>query len=178
MQTVRWTKRCAVAVTVLAFAAGAALAAQEKVVQVTAAVGNNTAHIPSFVGVEKGIFLKHGVDLKLKVLATGQEMVKAVQAGEAQFLGAAYSNFPLAVERGFKGKGVVGLQGDRTSKYSDQAMAIVTRKGSGIDKVQDLVGKKVGTPTGGTADEYLGVVLSRAGIPREKVVLLNVPPGN
>jgi len=148
------------------------------VVQATAAVGNNTAHLPSFVGLEKGIFLKHGIDLKLKVLATGQEMVKAVQAGEAQFLGAAYSNFPVAVERGFKGKGVVGLQGARTGMYSDEAMAIVTRKATGIAKVQDLIGKKVGTPTGGTADEYLGVVLRKAGIPREKIALLNVPPGN
>ena len=94
--------------------------AQEKVYQAAVAVGNNMNHVPSFVGVEKGIFLKHGIDLKLKVLATGQEMTKAVQAGEAQFLGAAYSNFPLAVERGFKGKGIVGLMGDRTGKYSDE----------------------------------------------------------
>jgi hypothetical protein len=41
------------------------------------AVGNNFNHVPSFVGVEKGIFLKHGVDVKLKVLSTGQEMSKA-----------------------------------------------------------------------------------------------------
>jgi ABC-type nitrate/sulfonate/bicarbonate transport system substrate-binding protein len=92
----------------LTFGAGAGWAAQEKTYQVTAAVGNNMNHTPSFVGVEKGIFLKHGIDLKLKVLSTGQEMVKAVQAGEAQFVGSAYSNFPIAVE-GFKAKGVVGL---------------------------------------------------------------------
>jgi ABC-type nitrate/sulfonate/bicarbonate transport system substrate-binding protein len=178
MQTVRGLMRVAVMMTVLALAGIAGAAGQQKVVEVVAAVGSNMAHVPSFVGLEKGIFLKHGIDLKLKVLGTGQEMVKAVQAGEAQFLGAAYSNFPLAVERGFKGKGVVGLQGDRTGKYSDEAMAIVTRKGSGITKVQDLVGKKVGTPTGGSADEYLGVVLKKAGIPREKISVLNVPPGN
>ncbi len=178
MQSARWMMRGVVAVMVLALAAGTGMAAQEKVAQVTAAVGNNFSHTPSFVGVEKGIFLKHGIDLKLKVLATGMEMVKAVQAGEAHFLGAAYSNFPLAVERGFKGKGVVGLQGDRTNKYSDGMISIVTRKGTGITRAQDLVGKKIGTPTGGTADEYLGVILKKAGISREKVTVLNVPPGN
>jgi ABC-type nitrate/sulfonate/bicarbonate transport system substrate-binding protein len=31
---------------------------------------------------------------------------------------------------------------------------------------------------GGTADEYLGVVLKKKGVPREKVQVLNVPPGN
>jgi ABC-type nitrate/sulfonate/bicarbonate transport system substrate-binding protein len=157
----------------------AALAtAQEKVYQAAVAVGSNMNHVPTFVGVEKGIFLKHGIDLKLKLLATGQEMTKAVQAGEAQFLGAAYSNFPLGLERGFKAKGIVGLMGDRTRKYTDEPIAIVTRKGTGITRIQDLVGKKVGTVTGGVGHEYLGVVLTRAGIPSEKVAVLNVPPGN
>jgi len=116
--------------------------------------------------------------MKLKVLVSGVEMVKAVQAGEAQFLGPAFSNFPISVERGFRGKGVVGLMGDRTGKYWDETAAIVARKETGINKVQDLVGRKVGTVTGGTGHEYLGVVLKRAGIPADKVAVLNVPPGN
>src|SRR3990170_1537584 len=135
---------------VVALALLAALAAarpgqagQAAAYQAAAAEGNNMNHVPSFVGVEKGIFLKHGVDLKLKVLSTGQEMTKAVQAGEAQFLGSAYSNFPIGVERGFKGKGIVGLLGDRTGKYWDETVSIVTRKGTGITKIQDLAGKKV-----------------------------------
>jgi NitT/TauT family transport system substrate-binding protein/sulfonate transport system substrate-binding protein len=168
----------AVVMLALALVAGTGGVAQEKVYQAAAAVGNNMNHVPSFVGVEKGIFLKHGVDLKLKVLSTGQEMMKAVQAGEAQFLGSAYSNFPLGVERGFKGKGIVGLLGDRTGKYWDETVSIVTRKGTGITKVQDLVGKKVGTAIGGTGHEYLDVVLKKAGIPADKVPVLNVPPGN
>ncbi len=146
--------------------------------QAAAAVGSNMNHVPSFVGVEKGIFLKHGIDLKLKVLSTGQEMSKAVQAGEAQFLGAAFSNFPVAVERGLKAKGFVGLMGDRTGKYSDEPIAIVTRKGTSITKIEDLAGKKVGTPIGGTGHEYLGIVLKKAGIAVEKVAVVNVPPGN
>ncbi len=144
----------------------------------TAAVGGNMNHVPSFVGVEKGIFLKHGVDVKLKVLNTGQEMSKALQAGEAQIIGSAFSNFPVAVERGMAAKGVVGLLGDRSGKYWDQNVAIITRKSTGITKIQDLVGKKIGTPVGGTGDEYLGVLLKKANIPREKVQVLNVPPGN
>jgi ABC-type nitrate/sulfonate/bicarbonate transport system substrate-binding protein len=167
----------AVAALAIAFAAGPGGAAEERVYQAAAAVGNNMNHVPSFVGVEKGIFLKHGVDLKLKVLATGQEMTKAVQAGEAQFLGAAFANFPIALERGFKGKGFIGLSGDRTAMYSDEAVTIITRRGTGIAKLQDLVGRKVGTPVGGVAHEYLGVVLKRAGIAAERVPVVNIPPG-
>jgi sulfonate transport system substrate-binding protein len=143
-----------------------------------AAVGSNVNHVPSFVGVEKGIFLKHGIDMKLKLLNTGQEMSKALQAGEVEIIGSAYSNFPVAVERGMAAKGVVGLTGDRTSKYSDQAIAVITRKASGITKIEDLAGKRVGLAVGGTGDEYLGVLLQKKGIPRDKVQILNVPPGN
>ena len=178
MQITRWMVGGAVVMLALALVAGTGGVAQEKVYQGAAAVGNNMNHVPSFVGVEKGIFLKNGIDLKLKVLSTGQEMMKAVQAGEAQFLGSAYSNFPIGVERGFKGKGIVGLLGDRTGKYWDETVSIVTRKGTGITKVQDLVGKKVGTAIGGTGHEYLDVALKKAGIPAEKVAVLNVPPGN
>ena len=163
-----------VALTIaLAWAAGA----QQPAV-LTAAVGANVNHVPSFVGVEKGIFLKHGVDVKLKLLNTGQEMSKALQAGEAQIIGSAFSNFPVAVERGMAARGVVGLMGDRAVKYSDQPISIWTRKGTGITRIEDLAGKKVGTPVGGTGDEYLGVALQKKGIAREKVQVLNVPPGN
>ena len=167
---------CAMA-AVLTVAAVWTAGAQQPVV-LTAAVGANMNHVPSFVGVEKGIFLKHGVDLKLKVLATGQEMAKALQAGEAQIIGSAFSNYPVAVERGMAARGVVGMMGDRTGRYSDDPVSVWTRKGTGITKIEDLAGRRVGTAVGGTADEYLGVLLKKKGVPREKVSFLNVPPGN
>jgi NitT/TauT family transport system substrate-binding protein/sulfonate transport system substrate-binding protein len=159
-------------------AACAAPAAAQAPATLAAAVGGNMNHVPTFVGVEKGIFLKHGIDLKLKVLATGQEMAKALQAGEVQIIGSAYSNYPLAVERGMAARGVVGMMGDRTTRHSDDPVSLWTRKGSGLTRVEDLAGRRVGTPVGGTADEYLGVLLKAKGVAREKVTLLNVPPGN
>lgn len=163
---------------VLAVAMLASSAGAQQPIPMAAAVGSNMNHVPSFVGVEKGIFLKHGIDLKLKVLATGQEMSKALQAGEVQIIGSAYSNYPVAVERGMAARGVVGLMGDRTGPYSDDPVSLWTRKGTGVSRIEDLAGRKVGTPVGGTADEYLGVVLKKAGLSREKVNVLNVPPGN
>jgi ABC-type nitrate/sulfonate/bicarbonate transport system substrate-binding protein len=166
------------AVALLLVAAVAWSVAAQSPTVLHAAVGNNMNHVPSFVGVEKGIFLKHGIDLKLKVLNTGQEMSKALQAGEVQIIGSAFSNFPVAVERGLAARGVVGVIGDRSGKYWDQSITIFTRKGTGVTKVEDLAGRKLGTPVGGTADEYLGVLLAKKGIPRDKVQVLNVPPGN
>ncbi len=75
-------------------------------------------------------------------------------------------------------KGVVGLMGDRTNRSSDEPVSVWTRKGTGIARIEDLVGRKVGTPVGGTADEYLTAVLAKKGLARDKVFILNVPPGS
>lgn len=163
----------AVAAALMVVTAGA-----QQPAQLAAAVGGNMNHVPSFVGVEKGIFLKHGVDLKLKVLSTGQEMAKALEAGEVQIIGSAFSNYPVAVERGLAAKGVVGMMGDRTSAHSDEPISVWTRKGSGVTKIEDLAGRRVGLAIGGTGDEYLTVLLKKKGVAREKVTFLNVPPGN
>jgi ABC-type nitrate/sulfonate/bicarbonate transport system substrate-binding protein len=136
------------------------------------------AHTPSFVGVEKGLFLKYGLDLKLKILGSGQEVAKAMQAGEVQFGAAAYSNHPIALERGFKAKMVVGVIGDATSLFYDENLAVVARPGSGIRAAEDLPGKRVGLVVGGTGDEYLRALLRRHHVPVERLQLLNVPPGN
>ncbi len=47
-------------------------------------VGNNFGHLPMFVGVEKGLFKQHGVDVRLKVVNTGTDMVNAMQKREVQ----------------------------------------------------------------------------------------------
>src|SRR5262249_61973027 len=82
MKEEKTMRRITYLVGVVAMAAMMAwpVAAQQPA-QMSAAVGDNMNHVPSFVGVEKGIFLKHGVDVKLKVLATGQQMSQALQAG-------------------------------------------------------------------------------------------------
>jgi ABC-type nitrate/sulfonate/bicarbonate transport system substrate-binding protein len=162
-------------------AATAALAKPAAPIEVVnAAVGNNLNHVPSFVGVEKGIFLKHGIDLKLKVLNTGQEMSRAMQAGEASFIGAAVSNTPVSREAGMPVVGITGYMHDATSAKADSPVAIVARSESGIgkDEFEKLVGKKVGLAVGGTGDQYIRVILARQNIPDDKVEFINVQPGN
>ena len=55
---------------------GSAAAQQLPVME--AVVGNNFGHLPMFVGVEKGLFKKHGVDVKLKVVNIGSQMVTSM----------------------------------------------------------------------------------------------------
>ncbi|HWT80359.1 MAG TPA: ABC transporter substrate-binding protein, partial [Candidatus Methylomirabilis sp.] len=153
-------------------------AAQPELSLLAVAIGSNMNHVASFVAVEKGFLLKQGLDVKVKVLATGVQMSKAMEAGEVQVIGSAYSNFPVAADHGLAAKGVVGAMGDRTGPTSDENIAIVGRRTAGINRVEDLKGKKLGLAVGGSGDEYATQVLKKVGIARDQVTFLNVPPGN
>jgi ABC-type nitrate/sulfonate/bicarbonate transport system substrate-binding protein len=147
---------------------------------VNVAIGNNMNHVPTFVGIEKGIFLKYGLDLKPKVLQTGTEMSRAMQAGEASFIGAATSNTPVSREAGILAVGITGYMHDATNARADNPVTIVARKEAeiGPDQFEKLVGRKVGLSVGGTGDQYLRVVLDKKNIPVDKTELINVAPGN
>ncbi len=152
--------------------AGPAGAAQEPV-KLVATVGNNLFHGPAFVGVEKGIYLKHGIDLKLKVITTGPESAKALQAGEAQFAPQSMSPWIVSVERGWPAKAVIIGHGSGTGANFDQPIALVARKESGIQNVADLQGKKLGFAPGSAADFWARLLLKRHNVPEARVTILN-----
>lgn len=145
-------------------------------VKMTAA--NNMNAVPYYVGVEKGIWLKHGVDVKLTTFGSGPELAKALQVKEVDFGHQSHANILVAVEQGLPFVVLAMSLGDQTKRYSDSQLTIVAAKDSGIKAVPDLVGKKVGLVTVGTADEYLRAVLAKNGISADKVEMLNVPAGN
>jgi len=60
------------------------IAAGQGPAQITLATVNNMNHVPQFVAVERGLYVKHGVDAKLRVFNDGASATRAVQAGEAQ----------------------------------------------------------------------------------------------
>jgi len=71
---------CALLVCSVGFA-GAATTQQLAVIDVV--IGNNFSYLPMFVGVEKGFFKKHGVDVHLKVSYDPRVSRPVMQAFEA-----------------------------------------------------------------------------------------------
>lgn len=155
-----------------------ALAGEETTPVLRVGAANSLPSLVLFVGVEKGIFLKNGVDVKLRVFGTGPEMTKALQAGDIDMAAVAMTNLPVALERGFQVRGIVTQLGDGASTTHDNMMGVVVRPGAGIERLADLAGKKVGVTIGGTADLYLTAALKRGGVARDAVGYVNVPPGN
>src|SRR6266567_4231149 len=136
---------------------------------VEAVIGNNFGHLPMFVGVEKELFKKHGVDVHLKVVNTGTDMVNAMQKREVQIGDMSVTTFLKARHGGDPFKVIGMVMNDATRDNADEPLAIVARKGSGIaeGKIEDLKGKRVGLAKAQTSDEYFKMALARRGMKYE-----------
>ena len=139
-------------------------------------IGNNFGHLPMFIGAEKNIFRKHGIDARMKVVDTGTDMVNAMHNGEAQIGDMSVTTFLKAVHSGEPFKVIGIIMNDATRDNADEPLAIVTRKGTGIDagKISDLKGKRIGLARGQTSDEYFKMVLRRAGMKYEDLTIENI----
>jgi len=154
--------------------AGGLAAQQMPVMEVV--VGNNFGHLPMFVGVEKGLFKKHGVDVKLKVVNIGSQMVTSMQKREIQFGDMSVTTFLKARHDGDPFRVIGIIQSDATRANADEPLAIIARKGSGIraGNIEDLKGKRIALSKGQTSDEYLKMVLARRNMKYEDVQIVDI----
>src|SRR5262244_2339903 len=139
-------------------------------------IGNNFGHLPMFIGAEKGYFKKHGVDAKMLVVDTGTDMVNAMHDGRAQVGDMSTTTYLKAVHAGEPFKVIGLIMNDATRDNADEPLAIVTKKGRGIEagRISDLKGKKVGLARGQTSDEYFKMVLRRAKMKYEDLTIENI----
>jgi ABC-type nitrate/sulfonate/bicarbonate transport system substrate-binding protein len=179
-----WPRRFLMAASAALAGALAALPAQPAASQqmpaVDVVIGNNFGHLPMFVGAEKGFFKKHGIDVRLKVVNTGSDMVSAMQKREVQIGDMSVTTFLKARHAGDPFKVIGIIMNDATRDNADEPLAIVARKDAGIapGKIAELKGKRVGLAKAQTSDEYFKMVLARAGMKYEDVTIENImaPP--
>jgi len=139
-------------------------------------IANNFGHLPMFVGAEKGFFRNHGVDASFRVVDTGTDMVNALARGEAQVGDMSTTTYLKAVHAGNPFQVIGLIMNDATNDRCDTPLAIVTRKGTGVNagRIADLRGKRVGLARGQTSDEYFKMVLRRAGVKYEDITIENI----
>ena len=139
-------------------------------------IGNNFGHLPMFIGAEKGYFKQHGVNAKMLVVDTGTDMVNAMHDGRAQIGDMSTTTYLKAVHAGEPFKVVGLIMNDATKDNCDTPLAIVTKKGRGIEagRLGDLKGKKIGLARGQTSDEYFKMVLRRAKMKYEELTIENI----
>lgn len=163
----------------LAFGAAAAGAGAAPIT-VSLITVTNMLHTPEFVAVEKGFFLKHGLNVKMLHTQTGAEANAAMESGGAQFSDVGVTSVQAAREAGLKIFMAVPVLNDATTEFGDSPIAVVARADSGIkpDDARSLTGKRVGLVRGGTADVWLTTWLTKQGVDPAKVSYLNVEPGS
>jgi ABC-type nitrate/sulfonate/bicarbonate transport system substrate-binding protein len=139
-------------------------------------IGNNFGHLPMFIGAEKGYFKQHGVDAKMLVVDTGTDMVNAMHDGRAQIGDMSTTTYLKAVHAGEPFKVIGLIMNDATRDNADDPLAIVTKKGRGIEKgkLSDLKNKKIGLARGQTSDEYFKMVLRRAKMKYSELTIENI----
>jgi sulfonate transport system substrate-binding protein len=139
---------------------------------------NATDHAAAFIGVEKGIFAKHGLDAKIVMYQTGPEMINGLLSnqqdvnimGSIPFLAGVSRDQPLVL--------IGHLHGDATRQYYADNNSIVTSAASGIKDIKGLKGKKVGLPRGTGAEGYLLGVLGENGMKIGDITLVNLKPSD
>ena len=98
---------------------------------------------PLFVAAEKGFFQKRGLDPALQLMSVNSVIPPALVSDSIQIGLPTATTFLQAADAGID---LVGLSGLNFTRANDVNFGVVARTGSGIQKPQDFVGKKVGVP--------------------------------
>lgn len=164
------------AVATLGVAAGATQA-QAQPWDIVVGAASNVGGMIVFVAQGKGFFAEHDLNATVEVRNTGAALTTSLRAGEIDFAPAAFTNLPVALERGLELRGVVGYLGSHfSSPTHDSNVGIIAHPDSGVTSVADLRGKTVGVTFGTTGDLYLQEVLLDNGMTVDDIDRINVAP--
>jgi len=124
----------------------------------------DTAFAPYYLAIDKGIFAKYGIDVKLEPGTPDLNPVKMVSQNSDQF--GVLGGPELLLSGRAKGAPIVGIA--LIHKDSDFVI-VLTLKESGITSVQQLRGKKVGFFFGHISTDVLRMVFSKEDVKVQEV---------
>src|SRR5947209_7056119 len=103
--------------------------------------------VPEFVlpmiAVEKGYFRDYGIDASIKIIPGGQSMPAALQSDSLQIAALSTASLIQVTDSGLD---LVVVAGGAIASVNDTNYGIVAAATSGIEKPEDFIGKKIGTP--------------------------------
>ena len=111
-----------------------------------------------------------GWDIEWRKFASGAEVIAAMASGDVKLSELGSSPLAIAASQG------VDLQLFMIAQVIGEAESLIVRNGSGIEKVEDLKGKRVAVPVGSTAHFSLMGAIKHAGLAETDVTVMNMPP--
>ena len=152
----------------LAVISSHALAKDNNVVRV--AMSTTPLSSPFIIASEKGYFKELGVNVEIKQVKGGNLAFKSLISGEADI---ATSSEAVVMFNSFKRNDFSIFS---TFVTSDNDVKILARRDSGINKISDLKGKKVGTIIGTSAHFFLNHTLLMNGVSENDVYISKLKP--
>ncbi len=130
---------------------------------------------PLFVGIERGYFADEGIDFELDVIASGNDAVVQLAAGNFDVaMGGANAGLFNAAARGLAFTIVAPMHGEAPPNATP--LIISANRTDAITDVADLRGKTVAVHAFGTAIEYwMAEALAQGGLTMDDVNLVAVP---
>jgi NitT/TauT family transport system substrate-binding protein len=131
----------------------------------------------AFVAKDEGLFDKNGLSVEFLPTGSNQTLVAALVAGSHQIVAISPTVLLQAVDSGIDL--VVVANCGVTAPRTAQNVGLAVREGVAIDKPEDLVGKKVGTPSiGGTLDILFRQWLKQKNVSEKSITFIEVPIPN
>lgn len=127
----------------------------------------------ALVGKAKGFFEEENIDLKVQPGAAGDNNVKMLSTGQAQFTVIDYSGSLVRAGKGqFSDFRIIGVMQQKTT------IALMSKQSTGIKSPRDLIGKKVAHPTGSVIKTLFPTYAKLAGLDQEQTKAVNFVDGN
>lgn len=153
------------------FAAALAVSAvkAEETVKLVYALPVTLPAVIPYIAIDKGFFLNEGLEVSARMFSSGREALQALLAGQAQIQTVSETPVVHAL-----------IQGNRIATIATVARhaeaKLIVRKGLGIVKPEDLVGKRVATLPGTNSDYFMYKFLAKSGLTSGQVKIANMPP--
>jgi NitT/TauT family transport system substrate-binding protein/sulfonate transport system substrate-binding protein len=174
-------KRTVIALAALAAAAlmGASALAQDRI-EIKIGAATAADHSAVFVGVERGIFARNGLDPKVVLQPTGVELINGLLNGAHDVSVLGSTPFITGVGRGMPLLLIGHLHGDATRDFYSESNSVVASAASGIKEgqVAALKGKKIGYPRASGAETHARGVMEQAGISPNDATVINLRPSD
>lgn len=136
----------------------------------TIIIGNFGSPTPMQVArANKAFDAATGWDIEWRTFGSGTEVIAAMASGDVTIAELGSSPLAIGASQG------VDLQLFMIAQGLGTAESLIAKEGSGIEKLEDLKGKKVAVPVGSTAHYSLMGGLAHAGIAESDVTIVNLP---
>lgn len=169
----RWIRSLSVAIAAVSlFAIALSCARQDAKTAAPIRIGYLPIYVdlPLFVAKQEGFFDRRGVAVELVRFAQSPDIAVALQNGDVKFGASVAFAVILSNESRDPGKLKVFIVDSENEK--DYLSSFVALPASGITKLEDLRGKKIGSFPGPQAMTFCKLVLQSAGLDPEKDVTL------